>query len=112
MTPDQFKLAMANRGFRYDDCSGNWYGPFNIIVPGAVTTDGPSVYQPSPRASVDNAIARADLIRTVDVQLAAKRGVPRPPLVKSVDEFTTNFTPNQAIQPQSFDAPIIPPPVV
>lgn len=112
MSPEAFELALKTRGFRYDAGRGVWYGPFNLTVTGAVNDDGPSVYQPSPRASVDNALSRADLIRTVDTQLSGKRGVPRPPLVKSVDEFTTNFTPNQAILPPSFDAPIVPPPIV
>jgi len=111
MTPEAFQLALKLRGFRFDADRGIWYGPFNLTVPGAVNDDGPSVFQPSPRAEVDNALSRADLIRTLDIQLAAKRGVPRAPLVKSVDEFTTNFTPNQAILPPSFDAPIVPPPV-
>lgn len=96
MSPDVFKLELAKRSFVYNASTDVWHGPFGLTVSGYLNQDDPLI---SASLTVDNGFARVAVLQQLDEQLRAKRGLPRPPLIKPVDEYTTNFTPQQPILP-------------
>lgn len=96
MTVDVYKLELGKRGFVYNPSTDIWHGPFGLTVSGYLNQDDPLI---SPGLTVDNGFARVATLQQLDEQLRAKRGLPRPPLIKPVDEFTPNFSPQQPILP-------------
>lgn len=96
MTPDVYKLELLKRGFSFNASSNVWNGPFGLTVTGYLNNDDPAI---SPGLTIDNGFARVATLQEVDERLRARRGLPRPPLIKPVDGFTTNFTPQQPILP-------------
>jgi len=96
MTSYAYKLELQKRGFAFNQSVNVWNGPFGLSVTGYLNEDNPST---APGMATDNGFARVATLQQVDEQLRAKRGLPRPPLVKPVNEFTTDFTPQQPILP-------------
>lgn len=96
MTAYTYKMELSKRGFVFNQSSNVWNGPFGLSVTGYLNEDDPLT---SPGLRVDNGFARVATLQQLDEHLRAKRGLPRPPLVKPVNEFDTNFTPQQPILP-------------
>jgi hypothetical protein len=96
MTPYIYEIELKKRGFVYNCSTNMWNGPFGLSVTGYLNSNDPLI---SPGLSIDNDFARVAALQQIDEQLRAKRGLPRPPLVRPVDEFTPNFTPQQPILP-------------
>ncbi len=69
MTPDDYRQALLDRGFHFNDDVDEWIGPFNIRMSDWVTRDL--------RSFTDT--ARAEAIAVLDERLRAARGGPRPP---------------------------------
>ena len=96
MTPDLYRMELSKRGFVFNQSVNQWHGPFGLTVSGYLNGNDPLI---SPGLSIDNDFARVATLQLLDEQLRAKRGLPRPPLIKPVNEFTPNFTPQQIILP-------------
>lgn len=96
MLPAVYQQALAQRGFVFNTSAGVWVGPFNIQQSGYLNEDSQIL---SPGRAIDNGYARADVIRSIDEQLRAARGLPRGPLVKPVNEFSPDFQPYIQIMP-------------
>lgn len=69
MTPEEYRAALADRGFHFRGDISRWIGPFNIQVDGQWNWDL--------RPFADS--SRKEQIAVVDEQLRAKREFPRPP---------------------------------
>ena len=91
LTVGGFEAEMAKRGFRFDATCNVWRGPHGITASPIFSLDEPTLR--STRSVVDTAFSRAFALQAIDEQLRAKRGLPRPPLVKPVNAFDTNFNP-------------------
>jgi hypothetical protein len=96
MTPHLYEIELRKRGFSFNRSTNIWHGPFGLTVTGYLNRNDPLI---SPELSIDNDFARVATLQEIDEKLRAKRGLPRPPLVRPVDEFTPNFTPQQPILP-------------
>jgi len=82
---------MARRGFVFDAACNIWRGPHGITASGIFSVDEPNLR--STRSTVDTSFSRAFELQVIDEKLRAARGLPRPPLVKPVNAFDTNFNP-------------------
>jgi hypothetical protein len=96
MTPEIYRMELAQRGFTFNRSTNQWHGPFGLTVSGYLNHNDPLI---SPGLRTDNDFARVATLQQLDEQLRARRGLPRPPLIRPVDEFTPNFTPQQPILP-------------
>jgi hypothetical protein len=96
MTSYIYQLELRKRGFAFNSSVNIWNGPFGLATSGYLNEDNPST---SPGMATDNGFARVAVLQQLDEQLRAKRGLSRSPLIKSVNEFTTDFTPQQPILP-------------
>lgn len=96
VTSAAYQQALMQRGFTYNSTAGVWVGPFNIQVSGYLNDDNQIT---APGRGIDNGYARASAINFIDEQLRAKRGLPRPPLVKPVNEFSPDYQPYIPIMP-------------
>lgn len=96
MTPAVYQQALQQRGFIFNTTAGVWVGPFNIQVSGYLNDDNQIL---APGRAIDNSYARASAIQFIDEQLRARRGQPRPPLVRPANEFSPDYQPYTQIMP-------------
>jgi hypothetical protein len=69
VTPDEYRQALTERGFHFNENLSLWVGPYNIQV------DGQWNYDLRPFADT----ARVESLAVVDEKLRDKRGLTRPP---------------------------------
>jgi len=69
MSPEQYREALTDRGFRYCEKQNVWVGPYNVQVSGDWNWDLRPFLE----------TARIEQLAMLDEQLRDKRGLPRPP---------------------------------
>ena len=90
-------FELQKRGFVLNDRCNVWIGPFGLRVSTIYTNEEENLG--STTNAVNISFARNQELNFVDEQLRDRRGQDRPPLVKPINRFDTNFNPT--IRPQA-----------
>lgn len=90
MERELFEYNLRQRGFKFDEKTFEWRGPFNLVVDILVVTDN--------RLSGDR--GRAEKIVEIDEILRAKRGLCRGPLYEPIEDNIIGSFPTSRFLPR------------